>query len=283
METNQISRVIMDKARYISGILMALLVTGLILFIPDLSLWLVFNIIISLCCLEFVRLRFSNLAACISSIALFSLAYLLKDILFFNILFITLSFSLWIILIPLILAFPHNKTFLQSPHTWILFGFISFLGFSGGINLILFNQLTLDSEFSTRGMLLFVICIAAFTDIFAYFIGKSLGKRKFLQNVSPKKTLEGFIGGVILSSLFLSISFFIFKEVSFIYLLLLILITSIFSIIGDASASLFKRVSGSKDSSNLIPGHGGIFDRIDSHLAALPVFLFFNFYVFNIF
>ena len=109
-----------------------------------------------------------------------------------------------------------------------------------------------------------------------------MGERKFLQNVSPKKTLEGFIGGVIIATLFLSISITIFKEVSFISILLLVFITSVFSIIGDASASLFKRVSGAKDSSNIIPGHGGIFDRIDSHLAALPVFLFFNFFVFHL-
>ena len=272
----------MDKARLISGISMALLVTGLILFTPNMPLWFVFNIIISLCCLEFVRLRFSNLTASIWSISFFALAYLIKDLLMFNILFITLSFSLWILLIPLILAFPHNKSFLQSSKAWILFGVISFLGFSAGVNLILFNQFALSPEFNIRGILLFIICIAAFTDVFAYFIGKSLGKRKFLQNVSPKKTLEGFIGGVVLASLFLSISISIFKEVSFVSVFLLILITSTFSIIGDASASLFKRVSGTKDSSNLIPGHGGIFDRIDSHLAAFPVFLFFNFFVFHL-
>ena len=272
----------MDKARFISGISMALLVTGLILFTPDMPLWFVFNIIISLCCLEFVRLRFSNLTASIWSISFFALAYLIKDLLMFNLIFITLSFSLWIFLIPLILAFPHNKSFLQSSKAWLLFGVISFLGFSAGVNLILFNQFALSPEFNIRGILLFIICIAAFTDVFAYFIGKSLGKRKFLQNVSPKKTLEGFIGGVILASLFLSISISIFKEVSFVPILLLILITSTFSIIGDASASLFKRVSGTKDSSNLIPGHGGIFDRIDSHLAAFPIFLFFNFFVFHL-
>ena len=272
----------MDKARFISGISMALLVTGLILFTPDMPLWFVFNIIISLCCLEFVRLRFSNLTASIWSISFFALAYLIKDLLMFNLIFITLSFSLWIFLIPLILAFPHNKSFLQSSKAWILFGVISFLGFSAGVNLVLFNQFALSPEFNIRGILLFIICIAAFTDVFAYFIGKSLGKRKFLQNVSPKKTLEGFIGGVVLASLFLSISISIFKEVSFVSVFLLILITSTFSIIGDASASLFKRVSGTKDSSNLIPGHGGIFDRIDSHLAAFPIFLFFNFFVFHL-
>ena len=272
----------MDKARFISGISMALIVTGLILFTPDLPLWFIFNVIITLSCLEFVRLRFSNLTASISSIFFFVSAYLFKDILFLNLLFVILSFSLWISLIPFILTFPHNKSFLQSSKVWVLFGLICFLGFSAGVNLVLFNQFTLNPEFNTRGTLLFIVCVAAFTDVFAYFIGKFIGERKFLQNVSPKKTLEGFIGGVIVATLFLSISITIFKEVSFISILLLVFITSVFSIIGDASASLFKRVSGTKDSSNLIPGHGGIFDRIDSHLAALPVFLFFNFFVFQL-
>ena len=119
-------------------------------------------------------------------------------------------------------------------------------------------------------------------DVLAYFGGKKYGKRKFLSNISPNKTLEGFlialIGTPLLVMPFLALIF----DFNFIKFFILILLVSIFSVLGDASASLFKRIAGVKDSSNLLPGHGGILDRIDSHLAAFPVFLFFNFFVFHL-
>ena len=110
-------------------------------------------------------------------------------------------------------------------------------------------------------------------DVLAYFGGKKYGKRKFLSNISPNKTLEGFlialIGTPLLVMPFLALIF----DFNFIKFFMLILLVSIFSVLGDASASLFKRIAGVKDSSNLLPGHGGILDRIDSHLAAAPSFV----------
>ncbi len=110
-------------------------------------------------------------------------------------------------------------------------------------------------------------------DVLAYFGGKKYGKRKFLSNISPNKTLEGFlialIGTPLLVMPFLALIF----DFNFIKFFILILLVSIFSVLGDASASLFKRIAGVKDSSNLLPGHGGILDRIDSHLAAAPSFV----------
>ena len=110
-------------------------------------------------------------------------------------------------------------------------------------------------------------------DTIAYFSGKKFGKRKFLSNISPNKTLEGFLIALLLTPVILMTFLALFFKYNPIKVLVLILLVSLFSVLGDASASLFKRVAGVKDSSSLLPGHGGILDRIDSHLAAAPSFV----------
>ena len=110
-------------------------------------------------------------------------------------------------------------------------------------------------------------------DTLAYFGGKSFGRKKFLSNISPNKTLEGFLIALLGTPLLVMPFLAFFYEYDFIRLLIFVLLVSIFAALGDATASLFKRVAGVKDSSNLLPGHGGILDRIDSHLAAAPCFV----------
>lgn len=107
-------------------------------------------------------------------------------------------------------------------------------------------------------------------DTLAYVIGKSFGKRKLLERISPKKTVEGFIGGLAGS---ISASFIIFKYIGHFNLntwITLALITTLFGTIGDLIQSKFKRQAGVKDSGALMPGHGGMFDRLDSIIYASP-------------
>ena len=129
--------------------------------------------------------------------------------------------------------------------------------------------LSIDS----RNTLVLLISVSAVMDILAYYGGKKYGKNKFLSNVSPNKTLEGFLIGIFGTPLVILPILAIFTEFSFLKVLFLLFFVLLFSALGDATASLFKRVVGVKDSSKLIPGHGGILDRIDSHLAAAPCFV----------
>ena len=110
----------------------------------------------------------------------------------------------------------------------------------------------------------------------AYFTGRAIGKHKFWPRISPKKTWEGFFGGVITGAIAAAItaalmSYFQVLDVTWWQGAILGLIISAVAPLGDLSESLFKRQSGVKDSSNLIPGHGGFFDRIDSFIFAAPV------------
>lgn len=111
-------------------------------------------------------------------------------------------------------------------------------------------------------------------DIGAYFVGKAIGKHKLLPNVSPGKTLEGFFGGMVFACLLVSLAGYImqwnWQQLSTV-LMVTIAITTI-SVLGDLNESMFKRQAGIKDSGSILPGHGGILDRIDSLTATAPIF-----------
>lgn len=121
-------------------------------------------------------------------------------------------------------------------------------------------------------------------DTFAYIVGKSMGKHKLLERISPKKTIEGFLGGIVFAIFagFLISKFFIqaspkFSQKSIMIWCSIALIVGVMGTIGDLIESKFKRIAGVKDSGKIMPGHGGILDRLDSVIFVAPfVFLFYQ-------
>ncbi len=107
-------------------------------------------------------------------------------------------------------------------------------------------------------------------DSFAYLVGKNFGKRKLLERISPKKTIEGFIGGFIFSVLAGYLIAIFSHTLSISIWLIISIIMSIFGTLGDLIQSKFKRQAGVKDSGTIMPGHGGIYDRLDSVIFASP-------------
>ena len=112
-------------------------------------------------------------------------------------------------------------------------------------------------------------------DIGAYFSGKKFGKNKLSPNISPGKTKEGLIGAVIATSLYtLLVSYYFDLDTERAALLILLsVIVTFISVSGDLYISFLKREAGLKDSGDILPGHGGMLDRVDSVLAAMPVFI----------
>jgi len=119
-------------------------------------------------------------------------------------------------------------------------------------------------------LIIYLFLVAMLTDVFAYFIGVKFGKHRLAEKISPKKSIEGAIAGLVLGGL-ISGLYAYFLEVFTINVVLVILISfalSVISQIGDLIASKFKREYGIKDYSQIFPGHGGVLDRFDSSMFA---------------
>ena len=130
---------------------------------------------------------------------------------------------------------------------------------------------------------LLALCIAWLSDTGAYFCGKFFGKNKLCPSISPKKTVEGFLGGVsvsVFSTLFVTVIFdlFVFAGnvgVNYIKIVVMALIGALISVLGDLCFSAVKRKCGVKDFGSLMPGHGGVLDRFDSVIFVIPyVYIF---------
>lgn len=152
-----------------------------------------------------------------------------------------------------------------------------------------FSSIVLLRDYKDVGVYIFLLAFigAWMTDIFAYFCGMAFGKHKLIPDVSPKKTVEGSIGGIVFCSLGYVIYGLIAAnafevEMNIIALAVFGVIISVVSQVGDLSASLIKREYGIKDYGSLFPGHGGVLDRFDSVLAVSSVLMVLV-YSYNIF
>ena len=132
--------------------------------------------------------------------------------------------------------------------------------------------IVITTVFTQNKILLLVPFIMIWvSDIGAYFIGKKFGKNKLVKNISPGKTIEGALGGYVCNIIFASILFYFFAVNFYIMLFFATIITAL-SIFGDIYQSFLKRQANLKDSGSIIPGHGGLFDRLDSFCPTLPIF-----------
>ncbi|QLC74173.1 phosphatidate cytidylyltransferase [Pseudomonas sp. LPB0260] len=173
----------------------------------------------------------------------------------------------WGLATLLVLGYPASSRYWQGAGRKLLIGLLILLPAWQG--LVLFKQWPM-----ANGLILAVMVLVWAADIGAYFSGKAFGRRKLAPQVSPGKSWEGLLGG-LLTSLLLTLVVGLYRGWGGAALLLALAgaaVVVLISVVGDLTESMFKRQSGVKDSSNLLPGHGGVLDRIDSLTAAVPVF-----------
>jgi phosphatidate cytidylyltransferase len=175
----------------------------------------------------------------------------------------------WLVALCLLPGFPGNLA-RHRPGTGLL-GVLGQLLWVPAVT----SLCTLRELPSAAPGLLYVFVLVWAADIGAYFAGRALGRHKLAPQVSPGKTVEGAMGGLLLCMVWAGLAigpvFAPAGAADWAKLLALSLVAALLSIVGDLSISMFKRLSGVKDSGRLLPGHGGILDRIDSLLAAAPV------------
>lgn len=138
---------------------------------------------------------------------------------------------------------------------------------------LLFNVSLPNGTVGSGGIILFLIVLTAFNDVFQYTWGTLLGKRKILPEISPNKTWIGFIGGVITTG---ALAYFIsnLTPLQDVHAFLIGLAIGVMGFFGDLILSAIKRDLNLKDTSNLIPGHGGVMDRLDSIIFTAPLYYY---------
>lgn len=175
------------------------------------------------------------------------------------------SLIIFLFLAPMV--FINNSKKYNLNDALFLVGSVVFIGLS-------FNLLTVIRNFNIA-YIIYLFLITTMTDTFALFTGMFIGKHKLAPEISPKKTIEGAVGGSIMGTL-IATAFYttvISSSVSLVFLILITLALTVVGQIGDLAFSAIKRYYGQKDFSDLIPGHGGILDRLDSLVFVVLAFI----------
>ncbi len=272
------------KERVITGIIMALVALLSIRYLSSYLFQLALLVISLIGVSEWQKMMpadirlpyFVTNAVLLVGVYIMLLTNILSPLLIVN----TFAAYIWLA-IPFLLV-----TQMRSPQNWMVaklaiavLSTVMMLGFY--VSLSLLHELPGAYGY---GFVLYVIGLVALADSGAYFVGRKLGKNKLAPSISPGKTIEGALGGIVIAMIFSLIvigclpdTFSAWQKIVF---FLISLIAAVLSISGDLYESLIKRHAGLKDSGNLFPGHGGVLDRIDGLIAGSTFFAF-GFFLFQ--
>lgn len=263
----------MLKQRVVTALILAPLVIAAVLLLPTFYLALIMGLVVAICGFEWARLSgietplLQMLYVVLLLICLAAL-YTLLSLTWVPVI-ITISVVWWIIALWRLLRYHIEQQPVGLRHRAVE-GFIVLL--PAWLAIVSIHRIPSTGP----GLVLFVLILIWSADVGAYFAGRRWGKHKLAPQVSPGKTREG-VYGAIAGSLIcgLVLNAWLGSGVTqSLQIILLCVITMLASVVGDLFESLVKRQQGVKDSGSLLPGHGGMLDRIDSLTAAAPVFLF---------
>ncbi|MBD3655413.1 MULTISPECIES: phosphatidate cytidylyltransferase [Marinobacter] len=264
----------MLKTRIITALILAPIAIGGIFFLPPLGFALFTGAIITLGAWEW-----ANMAGLTSQAARIGYAAAIAAVLFAllhvpALAVFWLALVWWVVCLQLVRRYPAGSEGWGSVPVRALMGLPVLVPAWVGLNHLRTGGLSFGEVDNNLLVILYVFCVVWVADIGAYFAGRAFGKAKLAPRVSPGKSWAGVWGGLAAVAVFaLIVSQLAAASGSETLLLVLAtLVTGAVSVLGDLLESMLKRFRGIKDSSQLLPGHGGIMDRIDSLTAAIPVF-----------
>lgn len=266
----------MLKQRIITGTLLGLTAIAAIIGLPAYALVMVFGAITLAACWEWadlagVQSRFYRAMYCalsaVGALALAKIGGFRAEANLHGVQFVLAIAALWwLVAFFFVATFPGSS--IRWGARWIRLA-MGWLALLPAWLAFVFLRLQDNGEW----IILFMLSLVAAADIGAYFSGSTFGRRKLAPAVSPGKSWEGFWGGLLASLLLATAVHYLFwRQLPLAGLLLISTVTVLASVLGDLVESMIKRFRGVKDSSNLLPGHGGVMDRLDSITAAAPIF-----------
>ncbi|WP_309045631.1 phosphatidate cytidylyltransferase [Marinobacter sediminicola] len=264
----------MLKTRIITALILAPIAIGGIFFLPPLGFALFMAAIITLGAWEWANMSgFEQQPMRIGYAAFIAaILYGLFDVSAVPVLWLALLW--WVVCFLLVRNYPAGSGWWGSRPVRALMGVLVLVPAWVGLNHLRAAGFQFGNTDNNLLVILYVFCVVWVADIGAYFAGRAFGKAKLAPRVSPGKSWAGVYGGLVAVTV-LALAASSLASASMIETMMLIaatLVTGLVSVLGDLLESMLKRFRGIKDSSALLPGHGGILDRIDSLTAAAPVF-----------
>lgn len=215
------------------------------------------------------------------------LAYLFSGLFFLAFLFdapeaapelLSITTVLFLIVLLITQGFRFQKDFSKMlAGIGVTFLGVFYVAFLGGflVSIRVGFEFSLVASLSSK-LLLYFFLVTMGSDVGAYFIGKKIGRRKLVPKISPNKTWEGLIGGIVLAIVFAAVSTLtFFPELPYLASIPLAIVMALIGVGGDLAASAMKRGAKVKDAANILPGHGGLLDRLDSLLLNAPILFYF--------
>lgn len=264
----------MLKKRVITAIILALVVGGTIFGLESFYVSILLAVTLFVSMLEMVSMTVSKEIAVRWGIGLLTVSVfylILPQVGIRNIFYLSyLGLLMWLSILLFMMYYRYSGQ-------WSFMANLSMSLVSTVLFLICVNGLYFIHVHFEYGawLLMYMLTLVWVADIGAYFAGKQFGRHKLAPGISPGKTWEGVFGGIALNCLWISIVYLLSDGWGIAYLSFLILglVTASLSVVGDLYESILKREAGVKDSGKSLPGHGGVLDRIDSVIAATPVFV----------
>jgi len=269
------------KQRLITALILAPLMIGGIFFLPIEQFAYFIGFIVTVAAWEWANLSgyespVARIAyAAVIAVVLAVTAYLMNSYAEIHRIILALGAAWWLLACVLVVQYPKQVSLWQAKPVRAILGLFVLIPMWVGF-------MTLKSQPYSALIIVYVMLLIWGADTGAYFAGKTWGNKKLAPNVSPGKSWAGFWGGLATTGLIAVIFSLCVNQwlrpmmiEDFALLAVMTFITAIISVMGDLVESMMKRQRGIKDSSQLLPGHGGVLDRIDSMASAVPVFAFF--------